>query len=161
MKYEFKLNYPGDKVIDINVSFWSGAVNITSDELNIIRQSNLNEYKIQISKDSFRFLKIKRQLLGLDPIPKIVLDSVEFDLAQSLRWYEYLLCCIPLILISGGAIGGLIGLMGMRLNLWLIRINKYPTFIRIFIIFLICCLSLLVYKELSRVMAAAVRLIRS
>ncbi|SDI39527.1 hypothetical protein [Desulfosporosinus hippei] len=161
MKCEFKLNYPGDKVIDINVSFWSGSVNITSDELNIIRQSNLNEYKIQISKDSFGFLKIKRQLFGLDPIPKIVLDSVEFDLAQSLSWYEYLLCCIPLILISGGAIGGFIGLMGMRSNLWLIRINKYPTYIRIFMIFLIGCLSLLVYKELSRGLATAVRLIRS
>jgi hypothetical protein len=161
MKYKFKLNNQGDKVIDINVSFWSGAVNITSDKLKIIRQPNLYEYKIEISNDRFQLLKTKRQLFGFDPIPKIVLDSAEFDLTQSLHWYEYLLCCIPLILIPGGALGGFIGLMGMRLNLWLIRIKKYPTFIRIFIIFLICCLCLLVYKELSRGIATAVRLIRS
>ncbi|MHB8074510.1 hypothetical protein [Desulfosporosinus fructosivorans] len=161
MKYKFMLNNLGDTEIDINVSFWSGAVKITSDELRVIRQPNLNEYKIEISHDRFQLLKTKRQLLGLDPIPKIILDSAEFDIAQSLHWYEYLLCCIPLILISGGAIGGIIGFMGTRLNLLLIRIKKYPTIIRIIIIFLICYLCLLVFKELSRDIATALRLLRS
>lgn len=155
MKYKFKLKNLGDREIDINVSFWSGAVRITSDELRVIRQPNLKEYKILTSYDRFQLLKIKRQLLGLDPIPKILLDAAEFDIAQSLHWYEYLLCCIPLILISGGAIGGFIGLMGMRLNLWLMRIKKYHIFIRIVIIFIICYLCLLIFKELSRDIATA------
>ena len=161
MKYKLKLNNLGDKVIDINVSFCSGAVKIASDELIVIRQPNLNEYKVQISYEKFQLLKTRRQLLGLDPIPKIILDSEEFDIAQSLHWYEYLLCCIPLILISGGAIGGFIGFMGMRLNLWIIRIKKYSIFIRIVIISLICYLCLLVFKELSKDIATTLRLLRS
>jgi hypothetical protein len=55
MKYKFKLNNLGDKVIDINVSFWSGAVNITSDELKIIRQSNLNESKFKFRMIGFNY----------------------------------------------------------------------------------------------------------
>ncbi len=138
MKYMFKINSLADKVININISFWSGAIDITSDELKVIQQPNLNEYKIQISNDRFQLLKTKRQLFGLDPVPKIVFGSEEYNLAQILHWYEYLLCCIPLILISGGALGGFIGLMGIRLNLWVIRIKEYPAFIHICLIFLIC-----------------------
>ncbi|MBJ9340320.1 hypothetical protein I5500_08285 [Citrobacter freundii] len=58
----------------------------------------------------------------IDPIPTIVIDGEKIPLTPPMTWYEYVLSCLPLLLILiGGAIGGFIGFVGAVSNASIIR----------------------------------------
>ncbi|WP_370608613.1 hypothetical protein NMD12_12505 [Citrobacter portucalensis] len=58
----------------------------------------------------------------IDPIPTIVIDGEKIPLAPPMTWYEYVLLCLPFLLIFiGGAIGGFVGLVGAMINASIIR----------------------------------------
>ncbi|HGN9373026.1 TPA: hypothetical protein ACK11E_003065 [Citrobacter pasteurii] len=58
----------------------------------------------------------------IDPIPTIVIDGEKIPLAPPMAWYEYVLLCLPFLLIFiGGAIGGFVGLVGAMINASIIR----------------------------------------
>ncbi len=58
----------------------------------------------------------------IDPIPTIVIDGEKIPLAPPMAWYEYVLLCLPLLLIFiGGVIGGFIGFVGAMINASIIR----------------------------------------
>ncbi|WP_208464092.1 hypothetical protein [Escherichia coli] len=58
----------------------------------------------------------------IDPIPTIVIDGERIPLASPMTWYEYVLLCLPFLLIFiGGAIGGFVGIVGAMINASIIR----------------------------------------
>lgn len=58
----------------------------------------------------------------IDPIPTIVIDGEKISLAPPMVWYEYVLLCLPLLLILiGGAIGAFVGIVGATINASFIR----------------------------------------
>lgn len=58
----------------------------------------------------------------IDPIPTIVIDGERIPLAPPMTWYEYVLLCLPFLLIFiGGAIGGFVGIVGAMINASIIR----------------------------------------
>ncbi|EOC2780483.1 hypothetical protein O5903_00310 [Escherichia coli] len=58
----------------------------------------------------------------IDPIPTIVIDGERISLASPMTWYEYVLLCLPFLLIFiGGAIGGFVGIVGAMINASIIR----------------------------------------
>lgn len=58
----------------------------------------------------------------IDPIPTIVIDGEKIPLTPPMAWYEYVLLCLPFLLIFiGGAIGGFVGLVGAMINASIIR----------------------------------------
>lgn len=58
----------------------------------------------------------------IDPIPTIVIDGERIPLAPPMTWYEYVLLCLPFLLIFiGGAIGGFVGIVGAMINASVIR----------------------------------------
>jgi hypothetical protein len=53
----------------------------------------------------------------VDPIPKVIIEGQTIQIAESLKWYEWLWICAPLFLmIVGGAIGGAIGGLTVAVN---------------------------------------------
>jgi len=53
----------------------------------------------------------------LDPIPKLRIGDEVVELASSLKWYEYAWMGTPfLLVISGGGLGGLVGLLAAHAN---------------------------------------------
>jgi hypothetical protein len=59
----------------------------------------------------------KPQMLGLDT-PQIVVDGKTHTLVEPLKWYQWLWSILPMGLVFvGGALGALIGLITMSLNL--------------------------------------------
>ena len=63
----------------------------------------------------------KPRALGLD-VPQLLVDGQTVEVVESLKWYEWLWSALPLVLIfSGGAIGGLLGAIGLFANIKLFR----------------------------------------
>ncbi len=61
---------------------------------------------------------------GFDGIPKVSIEDKEVLLARILLWYEYLIAGFPLVLvIVGGAIGGIFGALATVYNFRIIRSN--------------------------------------
>jgi hypothetical protein len=53
----------------------------------------------------------------LDPVPKLAIGDEIIELAKSLTWYEYVWLGIPFVLVvSGGGLGGLVGLVAAHAN---------------------------------------------
>ena len=65
-----------------------------------------------VTSDSGAEISIQLKYNFLDPIPKIKIGDEIVELASPLKWYEYVWIGIPIVLVfSGGAIGGLVGVV--------------------------------------------------
>lgn len=63
-----------------------------------------------VTADSGAEITIQLKYNYLDPIPKIKIGEEVTELANALKWYEYVWIGIPIVLVfSGGAIGGFVG----------------------------------------------------
>lgn len=60
--------------------------------------------------------------LGFDPVPDVEIDGHRMTLVPPLRWWQWLLSGLPLILVfAGGAAGGLIGAVATYANVAILR----------------------------------------
>jgi len=68
--------------------------------------------------------RFKQRALGFDPIPGVEIDGTVFAPAP-LRWFQWLWLSLPLLLIfAGGAIGGLLGILAVRLSARVFRSSR-------------------------------------
>jgi hypothetical protein len=52
----------------------------------------------------------------------VVIDGQKIEFVKPLRWYEYVWCIIPILLIFvGGALGGVVGAIAFFINLRILR----------------------------------------
>jgi hypothetical protein len=72
--------------------------------------------------------RITLKISYVDPVPKLQMDDEQpMALAGSIAWYEYLWTGLPLILVMfGGAIGGLLGVLAVWTNLGFFRSERGP-----------------------------------
>lgn len=83
-----------------------------------------NKYSLHDDNDNPVVVEVKSIL---DPIPTIILDGEKIQLAPVLVWYQYIFIFLPLLLILvGGAIGGVIGFIGAMINSSIIRSQVFP-----------------------------------
>lgn len=65
---------------------------------------------------------------GLDAVPVAEINGRAVRLAAPLAWYEYVWCCLPLILLllllRGGAAGGILGAGASYMNVYVFRARK-------------------------------------
>jgi hypothetical protein len=58
----------------------------------------------------------------LDPVPHVLWAGKKITLADALKWYQWIWCAFPvLLLFVGGAIGGALGGLGVTLNVRIMR----------------------------------------
>lgn len=73
----------------------------------------IQKKRYTVKADSGVEISIQLKYNYLDPIPKIKIAEEIVELANPLKWYEYMWMGIPIVLVvSGTAIGGLLGIMG-------------------------------------------------
>ncbi|WP_410750980.1 hypothetical protein [Citrobacter sp. U14242] len=90
----------------------------------------------------------------IDPIPTIVIDGEKIPLAPPMTWYEYVLLCLPFLLIFiGGAIGGFVGLVGAMINASIIR-GQGSVIARYGYALLVTIISYLVFFVIASVIAS-------
>jgi hypothetical protein len=63
----------------------------------------------------------KSEFMGFD-VPKLIVGGNEIKVVKPIKWYEYVWCGLPaLLLLYGGIIGLLLGILGFILNVRIFR----------------------------------------
>lgn len=78
--------------------------------------------------------RIVQRAFGFDPVPDVDIDGQRITLVPPLRWWQWLICGFPLVLVAvGGALGGLIGAAGMYVNVAILRSDLSPALRYLFV----------------------------
>lgn len=73
-----------------------------------LKRKRIFTYEYKDSSGNPMIIKLKSNFV--DPIPKIIVNDKKYKIAPDLKWYEYAWIGLPVVLIlQGGAIGGIIG----------------------------------------------------
>lgn len=80
-----------------------------------------NQYLLTGDRGEEVTVELKNTFL-IDPVPQLLINGTIVSVAEPLAWYEWVWCCVPLVLIFlGGAIGGGLGALATYGNLMLFR----------------------------------------
>ena len=156
MKKTIKVESIGEFTYD--EGFWTGKKELSLDG-KALEKTSKTTYKLADGK----IVEVQGNfLMGAN----LKVDNQSYEIFPMLKWYEYILTCLPLILICvwgnliylckivpivGGAIGGLISGLMSCLNLFVIKMAK-PFWLKILIgigvagvTFLLCYLVALIF----------------
>ncbi|MNN28270.1 hypothetical protein D3C81_1418330 [compost metagenome] len=112
--------------------FWNG-VNI---------QKTDGRYSVNMGNKS-KSLDISRHKMTGSPI--VLLDGQEIEIARKLKAYEWVISMLPLLLILiGGALGGLLGALGFSVNVLLFR-SKLPVAVKIILSILVLIVTVIIH----------------
>ncbi len=79
------------------------------------------EYLLTNDDDQVLTARFRNQLFGLD-FPQLAVGNQTFNIVAPLKWYEWAWAILPALLVTfGGALGGLIGVIGLWINIRLLR----------------------------------------
>ena len=142
MQFDFKLRE--EKIhITLHIPILIGKIRVYANEKEL---KQLNEkgkpYEIKLSDGSVRKMYLKS--VFYDYIPKVEINEEEILLARKLFWYEYVLSCLPLVLLAGGALGGVLGVIGVFSNMRIFR-SEFPIVFKIMSGFAVFIISFLLY----------------
>lgn len=147
MEYKFLLEQSAN-VIRISKQFWSGHLSVSINGRKV--SSNIEgNYIIQCLDNTSKVLIIKRRLWGLDPVPTVFIEGKEINIARKLNPIEYLISCLPLLLLFRGAVGGFFGLIITWFNLLLQR-SSHGFIVRYTLILIISLLGLVGYMIITQ-----------
>jgi len=90
----------------------------------------------------------------LDPVPQVYIGGIHIEAAPPLQWYEVLVCCLPIMLILGGALGGALGAGSSMLNMFIFR-TSLPIYLKYTIAIVVLAAASMVWL----VAAAALNLV--
>jgi hypothetical protein len=145
MKYTFKLDERN--TIEINKPLFWGRTSILANGAEVKKQSGENFYRISTGKGREKKLRILG--VGLDGVPRVYIDEKKFQIARKLEWYEYLIVCMPLLIVSlGGVLGALTGAIATSCNFIIVRSDKSYN-MRLLLIFAVSVSSIGLYWLLS------------
>lgn len=92
-----------------------------------------------------------------DSIPKVLLDGKAIKVVEPLKWYQWLWSGLPLLmLVQGGALGGLCGAVALYTNARMFR-EDLRGWMKYLVTGLISVLSFLAYLLLSFIFLSLVR----
>lgn len=88
--------------------------------LSAKKSEKRGEYIIPRDDGSEMIARLKRKFL--DPAPIVIVDGEEIRLVEPLKWYQWVWAGLPILLIlTGGALGGFIGLVATGMNMRIFR----------------------------------------
>jgi hypothetical protein len=109
MKYTFEIDNRPGTLIELEKKALSSKYKVY---INGIEAQMLNKkqriYNLKFNDGTSDAIKINPKFLGLNV--EGVIDNKKIQITPPLAWYEYILCLLPAILLSGGALGAVIGL---------------------------------------------------
>lgn len=86
----------------------------------------------------------------LDPIPQVLWAGQKIPLAPPLKWYQWIWCGLPILLLfAGGAIGGAVGGIGVTLNVRIVR-SEMNAVMRYAITALVSLAALVTYLTVAK-----------
>ena len=125
MKYHFSLPQLPDTAIDVEKSYWSGKKSVWANGKACAQAAHSSR---RAPKFIIPVPDGTEKVLGITPSPffddglTVSLDGATIPIPAPLKWYEYIMGCLPVFLVFiGGAIGGLIGGIGACCNFKIVR----------------------------------------
>ncbi|MDZ7623041.1 MAG: hypothetical protein U5J96_01150 [Ignavibacteriaceae bacterium] len=137
---DFNLDYqvepPGfeDRGMHIRLSYWRAPkLFIDNKEIKPVKKNIFYRNRKFLALSNFgNTVSIKLIHRPLDLIPKLQIERQKFEIGRPLNKWEYVWICLPLILVLiGGAIGGILGSIAVYSNSILIR-KPRNVFLKIF-----------------------------
>ncbi|WP_338813336.1 hypothetical protein V9L05_18400 [Bernardetia sp. Wsw4-3y2] len=123
MKYKFQLpNFP-NSIFEIEKSIWTGKSKLHKDNV-LVERSKEKGKPFLIPTDSGQVVKAYPRSAS-DFTPTLEIDGVKHHVASKLEWFQYVLGGLPMLLvIVGGALGALIGMLGVYISYDIFRQNS-------------------------------------
>jgi hypothetical protein len=91
---------------------------------------------------------------GLD-VPKLTMNGQVVDIAESTKWYAWILTGLPMLLaIAGGAIGALVGILAVSINFMILR-SSMPAMAKVGLNLLVSAFAVVVYFVLGTALLTA------
>lgn len=118
----YKVNIPGfeGQNIEVKTGFWP-VTKLLVNGHPAPKGSKRGEMLLQSNDGTQVVAKWKPRLLGLD-IPQLVVDDKVISLAEPLKWYQLIWSGLPVVLLFGGGLLGVIpGIMGFAINVRVFR----------------------------------------
>jgi len=121
MKFNFRLpDFPNSN-FTLEKSIWIGKTKLFKDNIQIEQLSEKGK-PFLIPKSDGSYLKAFTKQSFPDFVPTIEINGKKSYIVDKLKWYEYALGGFPILLLFiGGALGGIIGVMGVILNFSIFR----------------------------------------
>jgi hypothetical protein len=120
MNYTVNIEGLENQKIEVRVRFWSGPKLLINGE-PARKGTKRGEMILQRNDGRQVTASWKPQFLGLD-VPQLVVDGKTINLVEPLQWYQWLLGGWPvLLLFVGGALGAIIGMIAVAINLKVFR----------------------------------------
>jgi hypothetical protein len=93
--------------------------------------------------------------MGLD-VPKLSMNGQVVDIAEPTKWYAWILAGLPMLLaLAGGAIGVLVGILGVSINFMILR-SSIPTIAKFGLAILVSAFAVVAYFALAAVLLTAI-----
>lgn len=147
MQFTFAL--PGDESpqLELQIPFW-GRPRLHADgqEIEPLPERG-RPFAIRLRDGTTCKLFVKG--IGFDYLPKVIADGNEILLGRRLGWWEYGLGGLPILLVvAGGALGGLCGALAALVNFRILRLDQ-PLLVRAAAILSVTAVAILVYLILA------------
>jgi hypothetical protein len=112
--------FEGQRLVVKAANFIHGPRLLLNDQ---ILKAKRGKYTVRDNKGKELLLRLKYNLV--DPVPKLEIEGEDIELAPPLKWYQYVLIGLPLVLVViGGAVGAFIGVITAYANVFIFRSSK-------------------------------------
>lgn len=108
--------------IEVKTSFWSGP-KLVVNGVPAPEGNKRGEMLLQRNDGRQIIARWKPQFIGLD-VPQLIVDEKVINLAEPLKWYQWIWGGLPIALVFiGGALGAITGIIGFTINTKVFRIE--------------------------------------
>jgi len=120
MKYNFQLQEFPNSNFEIDTSIWTGRSQLFKDNVRI-QQSDEKGKPFLIPDMNGNLVMAFPKTSFPDPVPNLTIGGKKIQIVEKLKWFEYLIGGLPILLLLGGALGGAIGALGSIINFRIFR----------------------------------------
>jgi hypothetical protein len=101
---------------------WTGRTRLFADDREVPRLPGRPRRFHLLSGDDASAEILLKPRGYVDPAPRVFIDGTELSVVRDLKWYEYVVGLLPVLLVFfGGFIGGALGALGAITNFRVLR----------------------------------------